>query len=90
MKTLLTVLLMSVVAGCTTTTASIDSQYDKVCAAIRASHKLFEGQQLSPNLRRAFDTADTICVVQPRDVASAMVTLAAVYLTITRAQEQKL
>lgn len=78
-------LSLTLLTGCT---PEMQSQFDSLCDGVRAAHSVLAGETFPKNVSAAFDTADVICTTKPKDIGSAVVTLAAVYLVISKYQEK--
>lgn len=81
----LMILGMIVLGACT---PEMTSQFDSLCSGIRSARTVLAGETLPARVNEAFDSAEVVCTTQPKDVASAAVTLAALYLVITKYQAQ--
>lgn len=65
---------------------SVSAQLDTMCGNVRAAHSVLAGTPLPTKAQQAFDAADAICANPPKDVASAIVSLAAAYFVISKVQ----
>ena len=78
-------LLMDIfLGGCTP--ANIQDQLDTSCTSIRAAHSVLAGSPQPKRVQEAFDVADAICANPPKDIPSAVGSLAAAYLIISQYQ----
>lgn len=72
----------------TACTPEMTSQFDSLCSGIRAAQVVLAGEEKPKNVQAGFDTAMAVCAAPPKDVGSAVVTLAAVYLVISKYQSK--
>lgn len=87
MKVIASILAVALVSACT---PEVMGQFDRICANITAAHTLLANGNVAikPSVQTAFDSASAICIAPPKDVPSAVLTLAALYLVISKAQEK--
>lgn len=89
MKALAVLLVVALVSACT---PEIQSQFDGICTNVREARVVLANGEvdLKPNVQTAFDSADAICLNPPKDIPSAVLTLASLYLVISKAQQRAL
>lgn len=87
MKLLTPLVAVAFLSACT---PEVMGQFDRICANITAAHTLLANGNVTikPSVQTAFDSASAICIAPPKDVPSAVLTLAALYLVISKAQDK--
>lgn len=87
MKIIAPIVAIALVSACT---PEVMGQFDRICANITAAHTLLANGNVTikPSVQTAFDSASAICIAPPKDVPSAVLTLAALYLVISKAQDR--